>query len=140
MTWAACGFSVFTENWSSWKEGWCSSRLPPAFEVRHQRHTFSLLKGPSGVRVLSSPAHLYQEETRKIHQCQSDLHTGSELCMFCSFTFNGRIIALQCCVGFCHTPMWISHRHTYVPALLNLPPTPSHPSSLPQSTRLSSLC
>ena len=31
------------------------------------------------------------------------------------------------CVGFCHKTTWISHRYTYVPSLLNLPPTP-HPS------------
>ena len=46
---------------------------------------------------------------------------------------------MQCCVGFCHTSTWISHRYTYVPSLLNFPPTPPHPSRLSQSTRLSSL-
>ena len=40
------------------------------------------------------------------------------------FIFNWRIIALQCCVGFCLTSAWISHRCTYVPLLLNLPPAP----------------
>ena len=39
------------------------------------------------------------------------------------FIFNWRIIALQYCVGFCHTSTWISHRYTYAPSLLNLPPT-----------------
>ena len=29
--------------------------------------------------------------------------------------FSWRIIALQCCVGFCHTWTWIGHRYTYVP-------------------------
>ena len=38
------------------------------------------------------------------------------------FSFNWGIIALQCCVGFCHTT-WISHRSTYVPSLWNLPAT-----------------
>ena len=42
------------------------------------------------------------------------------------FIFNWRIIALQYCIGFCHTSTWISHRYTYVPSLLNLSPT-SHP-------------
>ena len=42
------------------------------------------------------------------------------------FIFNWRIIALHYCIGFCHTSTWISHRYTYVPSLLNLPPT-SHP-------------
>ena len=46
---------------------------------------------------------------------------------------NWRIIALQCCVGFCHTATWISHNYTYVPFFLNLPltPYPSHPSRAP---------
>ena len=30
------------------------------------------------------------------------------------FIFNWRIVALQYCVGFCHTATWISHRYTYV--------------------------
>ena len=42
------------------------------------------------------------------------------------FIFNWRIIALQYCVGFCHTSAQISHRYTYVPSSLKLPPT-SHP-------------
>ena len=52
--------------------------------------------------------------------------------------FNWRIIALQCCVGFCHPSTWISHRYTYVPSLLDLPAT-FHTSRLSQSPRLSSL-
>ena len=42
--------------------------------------------------------------------------------LFFKLIFNGRIIDLQCCVGFCHTMMWISHKYTYVSSLLNLPP------------------
>ena len=53
------------------------------------------------------------------------------------FIFNW-IIALQCCISFCHTAPWISHEYTYVPSLL--PSPPSHPCRLSQSTRLSSLC
>ena len=41
------------------------------------------------------------------------------------FKFNW-IIAWQCCVGFCHTLAWISHKYTYV-SFLNLPPT-AHPT------------
>ena len=37
--------------------------------------------------------------------------------------FNGRIIALLNFAVFCQTATWISHRYTYVPSLLNLPPT-----------------
>ena len=33
------------------------------------------------------------------------------------FFFYWRIIALQYCVGFCHTSTWISHRLTYVTSL-----------------------
>ena len=45
------------------------------------------------------------------------------------FVFNWQIIALQYCVGFCHTSKWISHRYTYITFLLNLLPlhhTPLH--------------
>ena len=44
--------------------------------------------------------------------------------------------------GSFHTAMWISHKYTYVPSLLNLSPAPisSHSSRLPHSTRLGSLC
>ena len=59
------------------------------------------------------------------------------------FFFNFLLIfALHYYIGFCHSSTWVSHRHTYVPSLLNLPPIshPSHPSRLSQKTRLSSLC
>ena len=49
---------------------------------------------------------------------------------FSFFIFNlfyWRIIALQSCVGFCHTSPWISHRYTYVPSLLNPPPISLEP-------------
>ena len=36
---------------------------------------------------------------------------------------NWRIIALQCCVGFCHKTRWTSCKYTYVPSPLNLHPT-----------------
>ena len=50
---------------------------------------------------------------------------------FCgtSFFFNWRKIALQCCVGFCHMTVQISHNYTYIPSLLSLPPLP-HPTPL----------
>ena len=38
--------------------------------------------------------------------------------------FKWKIIALQYCVSFYHTRVWISHTQTYIPFLLNLPPTP----------------
>ena len=45
------------------------------------------------------------------------------------------MITLQCCIGFCHTSTWISHRYTHVLSLLNLPLTyppqlPPHPTPL----------
>ena len=40
------------------------------------------------------------------------------------FFFNWRIMALQFCVGLCHTSTWISHRHTHVPSLRKPLPSP----------------
>ena len=59
------------------------------------------------------------------------------LCLF----LNWRIIALQCCVGLCHTRVWISHNYIHIYcAPLSLPPfPPSHPSRSSQSNRLGSL-
>ena len=42
------------------------------------------------------------------------------------FFFNWRIIALQNFLVFCQTSTWMSHRYTYIPSLLNLPPMESH--------------
>ena len=39
-----------------------------------------------------------------------------------------RIIALQCCVGFCHTAVWISPEYKCIPSLLHLPPPHPHPT------------
>ena len=39
------------------------------------------------------------------------------------FFFNWRIIALQCCVGFCHIALWIGQKYTCVPSWTP-PPTP----------------
>ena len=53
-------------------------------------------------------------------------HDFLKITFFKKIIFNWRIIALQYCFGFCHTPTWISHRYTYVPSLVNLPSS-SHP-------------
>ena len=55
--------------------------------------------------------------------------------------FNWIILVLQCCVGFCHTAMSISHKYTYPFHLgpLSHPPTP-HPTPLGCYTGLSHLC
>ena len=53
------------------------------------------------------------------------IRTWSLIAIFCFLIiiFNWKITALQYCVGFCQKSTWISHRYTYVPSLLNLPPT-----------------
>ena len=45
------------------------------------------------------------------------------------FFFSWRIIALQYCVGFCHTSTWISHRYTHIS-----PPSWTAPCPSPDST------
>ena len=63
------------------------------------------------------------------------------------FFFNWGIIALQYCVGFCHTSTWLSHRypyvHTFPPSWTPLTsPFSYHPSQLLQEhwVELSLLC
>ena len=59
---------------------------------------------------------------------------------FLHLFFNWRKIALQCCVGFCHTTMWVSHNYICSPSLLSLPLVPPpHPSRSSQRARLDSL-
>ena len=55
-------------------------------------------------------------------------HCRQILFFFFNLFFYWRIIALQNFVVFCQASTWISHRYTYIPSLLNLPPlpTPSH--------------
>ena len=50
--------------------------------------------------------------------------------------FNWRVIALQYHIGFCYKTTWTSHRYTYVPSLLVLPP-PQPPSVLSRGPPLS---
>ena len=57
------------------------------------------------------------------------------LCFFFSFIFNWRIIALQCCAGFCHTTTSISHKYSHVSSLLNLHPTPLGCHRVPSCTQ-----
>ena len=57
------------------------------------------------------------------------------------FYLNWRLIALQCCGGFCHTLTWISHRCTCVPypePPSHLPPHPT-PQGCPSALALSAL-
>ena len=72
--------------------------------------------------------------------------THSPLTMFSVFFkinyFNWRLITLQCCSGFCHTLIWISHECTCVPH----PEPPSHflphpiiPQGCPSALALSAL-
>ena len=46
------------------------------------------------------------------------------------FYSNWSKIALQRCVSFCCTMKWISYMYTYVPSLLDHPPTHPHPTHL----------
>ena len=63
----------------------------------------------------------------------------SHFIIFLIYFFYWRIIASQNFAVFCQTSTWISHKYTYIPSLLNLPPIslPSHPSRLIQSPCLS---
>ena len=54
--------------------------------------------------------------------------------------FNWSVIALQCCVSFCHIMKWINYMYTLSPpSWTSLPPSQSHPFRSSHSTELSSL-
>jgi len=68
------------------------------------------------------------DTTERLNKCQNLAPYFTVLYIFFYFLireglFYWRIIALQCCVGFCHT-LWISHKYIHIPSRLNLPPTP----------------
>ena len=101
--------------------------------------------GRSFFWVFSSPTFIWPVLNRSgehfiyfLHLHQQLLWSVDSFLLKKKFIFNWRIIALQYCVGFCHTTTWISRKHTRIPTLLSLPPHP--PSRLSQSTQLSSPC
>ena len=57
-----------------------------------------------------------------IHKVQIAFLCAEYFCAIFFHFFKLENNYLPCCVDFCHTTMWISHKFTYVPSLLNLPP------------------
>ena len=61
--------------------------------------------------------------------------------LFYYIFFSWKIIVLQCCIGFCHTTVQISHNYIYIYInISSLIPLSSLPSRSAQRTRLGSLC
>ena len=59
---------------------------------------------------------------KNINQCVSPMRVIWRPYFIFILFFNWRILALQCCVGFCHTAMPINYNYVYIPSLLSLPP------------------
>ena len=104
---------------------WTSARAPHTQAALHGTHALSEVGCPplSLIYRLSHPRP--PSPLQAPPACLPLGLTASHILLIFSnvFIFNWRIIALQYCVGFCHTSTWISHRYTYAPSLLNLPPT-----------------
>ena len=78
--------------------------------------TVESLQKPTTV-LLPTP-HWQKEHQEKSGRRQDKLvvePTPPQTAFFLKFIFNCRIIALQSCVGFCCTIMWISYKYTYIP-------------------------
>ena len=70
---------------------------------------FDLLQSKGLSRVFSSTTN----QKHQFFDTQPSLGSNSIL--------NWRIIALQCCVGFLCTAVWIGHKYTQIPSLLTIP-------------------
>ena len=98
-----------------------SLKSVPLAEASH--HTVNTLKLPCREACMkrSWPAPTCAWVTRKwILLPQSNLQVTA--IQADTFFSNWRIIALQYCVGFCHTSTWISHKHIYIRFLPLEPP------------------
>ena len=84
---------------------------------------WGLLTHGHGAAMISGPPTSITNPRKCLHQMVSFFF------FFFFFTFNWRTIALQCCVGFCHTTAWISHK---ISALSYICPLPLEPISQPQ--------
>ena len=98
-----CPFLSLVEK----KSLWCESQ---------KTWSSSSLVLPLTGYVTSGRSHELSRPQLPHHQLTNDLF------FLINLFFNGRILALLNFAVFCQTSTWISHRYTYVPSLLNLPP------------------
>ena len=112
----------------------CWDTAPP-----RSKHSLSFLhSAASSDRGASGTEECHKSFLLLSHYCYC-FHSSflsSPLFFFYFIYFNWRIITLQYCDDFCHTSVWIGHRYTCVPSILNpLPPLSiPYPSRLSQST------
>lgn len=104
---------------------WTCARAPHTQAALHGTHALSQVGCPplSLIRRVSHPRP--PSPLQPPPPCLPLGITASHILVIFSsvFIFIWRIIALQYCVSFCHTSTRIRRPCTYVPSLLNLPPT-----------------
>ena len=85
--------------------------------------------------------HTYTHTYICIYSSKSCTRTRWRVLFLFDLFFYWSIIVFQCCISFHCTIKWISSMYTYIPSILDLPPTfpPSHLSRSSQSTELSTL-
>ena len=123
----SCSFALISLNWAA-NVSWFIS--PPMWRGQiwcgPYKDLVARSPGSVGWVINDDPYH------GSHHWGTEDPHPCCGLSLFLNLLiFNWSIIALQYCADFCHASAWISHWHTYVPSLLNLPPT-SYPTPTPE--------
>ena len=122
---------------------WRQERKKDHIKRNEASYRFEVLSSNTSSNNKSTPSKVWKQITHYLEcytKSKPSIQCEVRINVILNLFFYWRIIALQNFV-FCKTSTWISHRYTYIPSFLNLPPSslPSHPYRLIQSSCFSFL-